>query len=68
MGTFYHIGTGNAVGKNDISVDFNNEMIPKLLELGVSEKDMPIAVELFRKVYHVGYENGIFDNSFFNDD
>ena len=37
-------------------------MVPKLIKLGIKEKDMPTVANMFAEMYDIGYCNGM-DNA-----
>ena len=54
----YYIGDGNYSGHNAPNEKFNNEIVPRLLELGISPDDMDEVARIFEDIYQIGYENG----------
>ncbi|MBQ3415123.1 MAG: hypothetical protein IJH39_07245 [Clostridia bacterium] len=62
MNTDYYIGSGDYFGENGPNEKFNKEMVPKLIKLGIKEKDMPTVANMFAEMYDIGYCNGM-DNA-----
>ena len=58
MANNYYIGGGDYFGNNGPNEKFNNEIAPRLLELGISPDDMDEVANMFEDIYQIGYENG----------
>ena len=58
MANNYYIGGGDYFGNNGPNEKFNNEIAPRLLELGISPDDMDEVARIFEDIYQIGYENG----------
>ena len=58
MKSDYYIGGGNYYGGNCPNEYFNNAIVPRLLELGISPDDMNEVAEMFANIYEIGYSNG----------
>lgn len=60
----YFIGGGDPFGDNCPNEIFNKEFVPRLIELGISEKDMDDVVKMFVEIYDFGYDNGVANEAF----
>ena len=54
----YYIGGCDYMGNNSPNKKFNNEIVPRLLELGISPDDMDEVANMFEDIYQIGYKNG----------
>lgn len=61
MSEFY-IGSGDFFGGNGPNEKFNKEIVPKLLKMGIKEKDLKEVARMFTEIYDIGYFNGL-DNA-----
>lgn len=57
MSDFY-IGSGDFFGENGPNEKFNKEIVPKLLKMGIKEKDLKEVARMFMEIYDIGYSNG----------
>lgn len=58
MANNYYIGDGDYMGNNGPNEKFNNEIVPRLLELGISSDDMDEVAKMFSDIYEIGFSNG----------
>lgn len=54
----YYIGGGDYLGDNGPNDKFNNEYVPRLLELGVKPENMDEIARMFTDIYDIGFSNG----------
>ena len=57
MNEFY-IGSGDFFGENGPNEKFNKEIVPRLLKMGIKEKDLKEVARMFMEIYDIGYSNG----------
>lgn len=58
MKTNFYIGPGDFYGENGPNEKFNEEIVPRLLKLGIKEKDLKEVAKMFEEIYDLGWENG----------
>ena len=58
MLTNFYIGSGDFYGENGPNEKFNKEIVPRLLQLGIKEKDLKEVAKMFTEIYDLGWENG----------
>ena len=56
--TNFYIGPGDFYGENSPNEKFNKEIVPRLRELGIKEKDLKEVAKMFTEIYDLGWENG----------
>ena len=58
MKSNYYIGSGDYCGDNFPNENFNNVIVPRLLELGIKPENMDEVAKMFADIYEIGYSNG----------